>query len=167
MDKRYLQKFFGKCSKIDSLRSYVQSYANVGTASNPLAEAWQANVLGEQVLVVEHKAPLVLPFRFEREFTQSEIINGAICILLQRNDGNVLTRGFDLLPGRRLHSTFPNTLTNELMLPPWTQLLDFVGDHFLQHLILNCTLLLQLPNSCFAQLSGPPNSHLSSNNISS
>ena len=51
---------------------------------------------------------------------------------------------------------YPNSLTAQLLGPPWRLLLSRIGDTLMLYLLVHASLFARLPNGCALQLTGPP-----------
>eukprot|EP01135_Chromosphaera_perkinsii_P004652 Nk52_evm1s293 gene=Nk52_evmTU1s293 len=117
----------------------------------------------------------------DRFFSQSEIIDRAIEILLNANakmgfdkDENLLTLGFRKRNSnssngmKRLMNVecyFPNTLLKNLKGVLWNVLLNDIGDTAMLNLLLKTSIFLSLPNGNYFQVCGPPAFSLVNNMI--
>jgi hypothetical protein len=135
---------------------FNEIYINESSAETSEVE----ELLKKCVVVTPLLAPPVPPLS-RPQSTQQEIVKNAIIALSVSNKQrrlptDLLALGCVVHYGRQVDVQYPNTIVNFVLSKPWEKLLHLVGDDLMFYLLRHTTLLFELSNGCYMQLTGTP-----------
>lgn len=126
--------------------------------SSPNLHPSLAELLNRGMIALDENAPaLIHPVSLrDQGLSMREVCQVAIRNIFDtgRDQGHILCDGFQRGPGAAVRQLRPNGPLEELCRGPWPLLLRLAGDSLLSHLLVNGTVFVPLPNSCYLQLCG-------------